>query len=372
MEHSDHRLDQRGTLVADVEKRFQDGPRVTATLEIPADPASVSILFGPSGAGKTTLLRCIAGLESLTRGRIRYGNEIWADAATGKWIPPQKRRTGYLFQDYALFPHLTVAANIAFGLGRMPRAEKTRQVHSIAGRLGLDLLLERWPRQLSGGEQQRVALARVLIRQPRVLLLDEPFAALDSSTREEVRAYVSRLLRQLSIPAIVVTHDWVDALTLGDRMIVIDRGHVLQEGTPREVLTKPAGPDVAALAGVETIARGEVRSRQDGTLTLAVGSSNLVAIDPGGVGTSFWVSIRGEDVVLEKGTPVKIRARNHLKGRVVELVPKGVLTKIVLDVGFPLVALVTRQAALDLDLTPGGTVSAVFKASIVHLIPRVE
>ena len=360
------------TLTADIEKRYSDGTTVAAAFTLPSDPPQLSIVFGPSGAGKTTLLRCVAGLEKLTAGQIQYGNEIWSDARNRNWVPPQKRSVGYLFQDFALFPHLSVRGNIAFGLGSLSRAERRSRVDAVCSQLGLEGLGERRPRQLSGGEQQRVALARVLVRRPRLLLLDEPFAALDEGTREEVRSYLVRLLRTLGIPALVVTHDWIDALTLGDEMIVISQGRMLQTGPPREVLTRPAGPEVAAVVGVETVVEGTLERSEAGTASLEVGSTRLVGVDPGGTATSYWVCIRGEDVTLEHGTARKSTARNHLQGRVVGLSPKGPLTKVEVDVGFPLVALVTRQAALDLDLGPGNTVSAVFKASIIHLIPREE
>ena len=168
----------------------------------------------------------------------------------------------------------------------------------------------------------------------------------------------------------MVTHDWVDALTLGDEMIVLSEGRILQVGSPREVLTKPRHREVAAAVGVETVAVGQVLEREGGVATLEVGASHLVAVDPGGGERNFYVCIRGEDVTLERGRPSESSARNHLAGRVAEVVPTGVLTKVFLDVGFELVALVTRQAADDLKLSRGTEVWAAFKASNVHLIGR--
>ena len=358
------------TLDVDIEKRYRDGTTIRAAFELTSNPARVSIVFGPSGAGKTTLLRCIAGLETPTRGRIQYGEEIWSQYGVRNWVRPQKRPIGYLFQDFALFPHLTVAKNIGFGLGALPRNERRRNVEAIISRLGLEGLAGRRPAELSGGEQQRVALARVLVRQPRILLLDEPFAALDEPTRESVRSYLRHFLSQLEIPALVVTHDWVDALALGDEMMVLSRGRLLQRGLPQDVLTRPAQREVAAAVGVDTVAQGGIVKRYGGVVRLRVGRAELVAVDPGAQEDSFWVCIRGEDVTLEQGPAPRSSARNHLSGTVRELFPQGTLTKVVLDVGFELVALVTRQAALDLNLAPGVPISAVFKASIVHLIPR--
>ena len=345
-------------LIADIDKKFDGGPRVEASLRIP-EGASITILFGPSGAGKTTVLRCIAGLETPTRGRIVF------DGQDLTRVPPQKRPFGYLFQEYALFPHLRVRDNIAYGVrGQADAVEK------VAVMLKVNDLMERRPSELSGGQQQRVALARVLARKPRLLLLDEPLSALDAATRDHVRSELAHLLRSLAIPAIVVTHDWVDALTLGDTMLVMSGGRVLQAGPPQEVFTRPRHREVAAAVGVETVVAGRITRRDSGVATLAAGAAQLVAADPGGEDDEFYICIRGEDVTIEKGRAEQSSARNHLHGVVADVSPAGILTKVTVDVGFELVALVTRQAVADLELSKGIEIFAVFKASAVHLIPR--
>src|SRR5207245_2712419 len=217
-------------------------------------------------------------------------------------------------------------------------------VKTIASMLKVDDVLNQWPAELSGGQQQRVALARVLARKPRLLLLDEPLSALDAATRGHVRSELAHLLRWLGIPAIVVTHDWVDALTLGDQMVVMSAGRVLQTGPPQEVFTRPQHREVAAAVGVETVVAGRVERREGGVALLQVGSGRLVAADPGGDGVEFYVCIRGEDVTLGKGRAEQSSARNHLRGTVVDIAAAGVLTKVVIDAGFELIALVTRQA----------------------------
>jgi molybdate transport system ATP-binding protein len=345
-------------LIADIDKRFDGGPQVQASLRIPPG-ASITILFGPSGAGKTTVLRCIAGLEKLTAGRIVFDGQDWTNLA------PQKRPLGYLFQEYALFPHLRVRDNIRYGVKR-----QSDVVDRVAAKLKVHDLLDRWPSELSGGQQQRVALARVLAREPRMLLLDEPLSALDAATRDHVRSELAHLLRSLGIPAIVVTHDWVDALTLGDQMLVMSGGRVLQTGPPQEVFTRPQHREVAAAVGVETVVAGRVKRREGGVVVLQVGSGQLAAADPGGDDVDFYVCVRGEDVTLEKGRAELSSARNHLSGIVMDVAPAGVLTKVVVDAGFELVALVTRQAVEDLELIKGSNIFAVFKASAVHLIPK--
>ena len=345
-------------LIADIEKQFESGLRVEAGLRIPAG-SSTTILFGPSGAGKTTILRCIAGLEKLSGGRIVFDGQDWAN------VPPQRRPIGYLFQDYALFPHLRVSDNIGYAARQSPETIK-----QVASMMKVDDVLDRWPSQLSGGQQQRVALARVLARKPRLLLLDEPLSALDAATRDHVRSELAQLFRTLAIPVIVVTHDWVDALALGDQMLLMSGGRVLQTGPPQEIFIRPQHPEVALAVGVENLLTGKLRRREQGIAVLEVGSTQLFAADPGSEETEFYVSIRAEDVTIEKGRAEHSSARNHLRGTVSEIVLAGVLVKVTIDVGFPLVALVTRQAAADLELSKGAEIFAVFKASAVHLISR--
>ena len=345
-------------LTADIEKEFQGGATVGVSLRVP-DSASITILFGPSGSGKTTVLRCISGLEKLTAGKVIFKDQDWTN------LPPQKRPVGFLFQEYALFPHLRVRENIAYGV-----KGRTEVVDRVAAMLKVSDVLDRRPLELSGGQQQRVALARVLAREPQLLLLDEPLSALDAATRDHVRSELAHLLRSLGIPAIVVTHDWVDALTLGDWMVVMNGGRILQTGPPQEVFTRPQHREVAAAVGVETVVSGRALRRASGVATLQVGSSQLAAADPGGEATEYYVCIRSEDVTLEKGRAEQSSARNHLQGVVVAVVPAGILTRVIIDAGFELVALVTRQAVEDLNLTAGAEVFAVFKASAVHLIPK--
>ncbi|HEX4999759.1 MAG TPA: ABC transporter ATP-binding protein [Terriglobia bacterium] len=355
-------------LSAEIDKVFPSGARVRAAMEIPAN-AAVTILFGASGSGKTTALRVIAGLEQVTQGSVVFRGRVWSESRRGIWLPPQQRSIGYLFQEYALFPHLKVRDNIAFGVqgGKMERNARTER---LAATLRVAELLDRWPAELSGGQQQRVALARALAREPELLLLDEPLSALDPDTRSHVRGELARTLRELGVPAIVVTHDWVDALSWGDYLIVMSRDGALQAGTPEEVFTRPSHPEVASAVGMETIASGSVVSRKDGVIHLRVGPAEIHAADPGDGESSYFVCIRSENVILETGRPAATSARNRLDGRVVDIVPFGALFKVTVDAGFMLSSLVTREAISDMDLRRGAAVAAVFKASAAHLIPQ--
>jgi len=348
-------------LIADIRKAFDAGFTVEADLRIRGE-APIVVLFGPSGAGKTTVLRCIAGLESMIGGHVTFNGQSW------NGVPPQKRPVGYVFQDYALFPHLDVESNIAFGLRRLSPAERRQRIDRIAAVTHVQDLLRSKPGQLSGGQQQRVALARALAREPKLLLMDEPFSALDAATRDTVRVEIVHLLKTLRIPTIVVTHDWVDALSLGQEMVVMHRGRVLQTGPPHDVLTRPQHREVASIVGVETVVTGRTKSRTHGVVLLQVGDAEVFAAEK--EGTEFHVCIRGEDVTLEKGRAEQSSARNHMKGTVRDVSAAGILMKVVVDVGFDLIALVTRQAVEDLSLSRGMDVYAVFKASAVHLIPK--
>jgi molybdate transport system ATP-binding protein len=355
-------------LAADFERRFRGGPVIRGSLRVPAEGFSVTVLFGPSGSGKTTVLRCLAGLERPDEGHIRFGTETWFDAGRGIHLPPQRRGIGYLSQDYALFPHLTVADNIGYGLGSLSRAERRRRVGEMIGLFGLTGLEGRYPRQVSGGQQQRVALARALARRPRLLLLDEPLSALDAPTREQLRRELRRLLSGLQVPTVIVTHDAMEAVALGDFVAVLDEGRIRQSGPVQEVFTRPADAAVARIVGVETVEPARVLEASGGLATVAVGPVQLVVLcqDPG----EGYVCIRGEDVTLEKGVTTPSSARNRLTGLVRTLVREGPLVRVGVDCGFALTAVITHQACLELELREGDTVTAVVKASALHLVSR--
>jgi molybdate transport system ATP-binding protein len=218
---------------------------------------SVTVLVRTIRAGKTTVLRLIAGLDTPDAGTIRCGDEVWYDGARGIHLPPQKRRVGYLSQDYAVFPHLTVRGNVAYGARGGP-------CDDLLARFELSELADRYPRQLSGGQLQRVALARALAPQPRLLLLDEPLSALDAPTRLRMRADLRQLLASVQVPAIVVTHDRTEALALGDSIAIMIDGRLRQAGAVESVFDCPADADVAAAVGVETICPARVVSRSAG------------------------------------------------------------------------------------------------------------
>jgi len=332
---------------------------VDAQLRLPLDQAPVTVLFGPSGAGKSTLLRMLAGLERPDSGQIVFRGETWFDSVSAILLPPQKRRAGFLFQDYALFPHLTVLENVAYAADRA-------RAHALLERFGLSELSTRKPGSISGGQQQRVALARALAAGPPLLLLDEPLSALDAATRVRTRHELRRILLESGIPSIVVTHDRSEAIALGDWMAVMVEGRIRQVGRVQEVFRKPADALVAASVGVENVLPAVISSREGGLLELQVGDQHMCCVDSAEEGPLF-ACIHAEDVALAHPGPQISSVRNRLAGTVGSVTLEGPLARVELDCGFPLVALITAHSSAELDLKPGDAVCAVIKTTSVHV-----
>ena len=346
--------------------RFTAATQLTLSL----DPPRVLILFGPSGSGKTTLLRCLAGLEWPEEGLIQFGPTTWLDVESNIRLSPQARRIGYMAQDYALFPTHTVAGNIAYGLSDLPMAARQERVRELIALLQLQGLEQAKPTQLSGGQQQRVALARAIARRPQLLLLDEPLSALDAPTRSRLSGELRTLLMQLQIPSVVVTHDWAEALTLGDVIAVMQSGRIVQTGAPQEVFSRPANAGVAQIVGIETVVQGQVVASDNGLATVSVNGMLLKGLGVDVSGTAVYVCIRAEDVLLEQPGSGVTSARNHLPGRITEILQQGVLVTVTVDCGFSLRAVITRGAREELGLEIGSAVVAAIKAGAVHLVPR--
>ena len=386
------------TLHVAVKQRFASGFAIDARLDVELGPGSMLVLFGPSAAGKTTVLRQIAGLERPDAGTIRFGDDTWCDVAQGVWREPQSRRVGVVFQEPTLFPHLTVRKNIHYGIRVRPRSDpasssaprfddkvrpgsdpgQTRvrpdqAVAEIVRVLGIEGLEDRYPRALSGGEGQRVALARALAPDPRLLLLDEPFAALDLPTRLRLRREVRALLQLTGTPAILVTHDRGEALAMGDAVAVLIGGRVRQVGPVSDVFSRPADAAIATSLGIETVVPGRAVGSSDGLVKVAVADVLLDAAerDPIAGNAAVYVCIRAEDVTLEAGVSGPASARNHLRGFVVSIASEGPIDRVTLDCGFALDAVITRRSREELNLVPGAHVTAAIKATSIHLVPRL-
>jgi molybdate transport system ATP-binding protein len=355
-----------GGLSAQFERRFPRGPCVQADLRA-AGAGNVTVLFGPSGAGKTTILRCLAGLDRPQSGTIECSGATWFSSRHGICLSPQQRGIGYLFQEYALFPHMTVAGNIGFAVREKSALERSRRTQDLIQLVGLTGLDTRYPRQLSGGQQQRLALARALACQPRLLLLDEPLSALDAPTRQELRYQLREILAGLTIPVVLVTHDPAEALSLGNDVVIVEEGKVAQSGQILEVFAHPATLSVARYLGVENVLPGKVLAVTDGLATVAVGTAQLLASVSQPWTGPCDICIRAEDVIVQVGTSYS-SARNQLPGRVIERAREGALHYLTLDCGFRLKVLVTQQASTELDLHEGKEVTALIKATVIHLI----
>ena len=314
-------------------------------------------LVGPSGAGKSSVLRAVAGLLRVARGRVSLNGEAWLDTAAGVDLPPERRSVGLVFQDYALFPHLSVRRNVAYG------APDGRSVDGLLERFRIGHLSDARPGDISGGERQRVALARALARQPRVLLLDEPLAALDAHTRATVRGELHDLLAELGLPVILVTHDFEDAATLADRVGVIVDGRLLQSGRPDDLVAAPVDPFVARFTGANLIPG-----------TAAAGDRGLteVVLDAGG---SMWstdaasgrvaVAVYPWDVALARQMPDD-SAVNHLRAPIARITTLGNRARVAVG---PLVAEITTDSVARLSLREGEPVVASFKATAARLLP---
>ena len=347
-------------LSADFEKRFPSGAVIRGRLEWPCGPSRVLVLFGPSGCGKTTILRCLAGLERPERGGIRFGDETWFDADRGVSLPPQQRGVGCLFQDYALFPHLTVAQNIGFGLKAGSRRDRAHCVAEWLARFQLEGFERRRPRQLSGGQQQRVALARVLAATPRLLCLDEPLSALDAPTRAELRISLRSVLHGLTMPTMLVTHEADEALALADDVAVLSEGEVRQFGRVDEVFAAPCDADVARIVGFENILPCLVES--NGTVHLGPVTLSSNARQDGRGRCAF----RAADVELlrdETGTP----AENAFPATVVEIVPEAARTRVILSSPERIHAALLPGRHVALGLRPGDRVLCGVPAAVIRV-----
>jgi molybdate transport system ATP-binding protein len=329
-----------------------------------ADGEVVAVL-GPNGAGKTTALRCLAGLITLDRGRIELDGDVLDDASSGAFVAAEGRHVGVVFQDYLLFAHLSALENVAFGLRArgVGKSEARRRAAEWLDRVGLSAHARHRPRALSGGQAQRVALARALATQPRMLLLDEPLAALDVGTRGDVRRDLRRHLDSFGGSTLVVTHDPVDAYALADRVIVLEAGHISQQGTLAEVTAQPRSRYVAELVGVNLIAgtlRGGVLQTDEGAAVVTAGDT------PDGPALAV---IRPQSISLYRSAP-EGSPRNSWQCTVTDLDQRGERVRVLLGGPLRLVAEITPGALAAIDVRPGDEVWATVKATEISTSVR--
>jgi molybdate transport system ATP-binding protein len=332
-------------------------------IELTAGEREVVALLGPNGAGKTTLLRAIAGLAPIESGYVRLDGDTLEDTAAGKYVPTEERSIGFVFQDYLLFPHLTVLDNVAFGLRSRgaTKTDATRRAFDWLERVDLSRRAKAKPNELSGGERQRVALARALAPNPHLLLLDEPLAALDASTRAEVRRDLKQHLSSFRGVRVLVTHDPVEASVLADRLVVMEDGRRVQSGTPGEVTERPRSRYVADLVGVNLL-----RGNADHGLVRLNGGATIAAA--GAATGEVFAVIHPRAVALHRAHP-EGSPRNVWSGTVQGIETYGDRARVRVEAQIPLVAEVTPAALADLKLGEGGEVWLSFKATDVGIYP---
>ncbi len=356
LEASDLRVDRGGVTVLDLPSfRLEEGEFLS--------------LIGPNGCGKSTLLLSLMGLLPRAAGRVRWRGE---EVSTGRDALALRRRMAMVLQEPLLF-HGTVYENVATGLRirGLPRREERRRAMAWLERFGLSALAERSARQLSGGESRRVSIARAMAVEPEVVFLDEPFANLDPPTRQAITDDLERTLGETGAAAVLVTHDQAEALRLSRRIVVMQRGTVVQSGTPSAVMNEPVNEFVASCMGMETIVEGVVARRVDGEVVMAVGGREISSLGAGAPGDQVYCCIRPEHVTIELHSPAgSSSARNVFPARITSVASAGHYLKVKLDCGFPLVATVTAESLATLGLSRGREVFASFKATAVHVIRR--
>lgn len=331
-------------------------------IDLSVGRGEVFVLLGPSGAGKTVLLETVAGFHKVRMGRIFVGGVDVTRSA------PRRRKVALVFQDYALFPHMSVKDNILFGTRYHPERHDERRFKRLVGMLDIEDLLERSPSGLSGGEAQRVSLARALLVAPDVLLADEPFGALDAPMRERLRIEFIRTVREMGQAVLFVTHDRNEAHSMADRIGVMRDGRILQVGRPDDLFYAPASVEIAEFVGAETILEGSVKGSEDGLVEVDVGGVSITALGERSVGSKVTLCIRADRVAIMLPEDVRKNSmRNMFYGVVRRVRLECPVAYVEVDCGFRLTAAVTRLSLEELGVEEGRRVCVAFKAVAVHI-----
>lgn len=351
----------------------QPGP-IPLNVEFTCDPGDVLAIFGPSGSGKTTILRTIAGLYRPAYGCVRSGSETWTDTASGAFAPPHRRAVGFVFQEYALFPHLTAAGNVITALGHRPRAERRPRAEQLLALVHLSGQVDRRPYELSGGERQRVALARALAREPAVLLLDEPFAAVDRTVRRHLQDEIDALCRTIEIPLILVTHDFDDVVRLATHLLILQQGRGIACGPLRSLMSRPDLTWLREAIGLGSVfdaivtrthpSRGLVELSFDGGTLFA--SAQALA-----VGTRLRLRIPAREVILATQPPERLSLHNTLSGTVSAMHRDEAFDHVIVQIavgGVLLLAEVTRDAVATLGIAVGMRLHALIKSVSIDVL----
>jgi len=351
----------------------QAGP-ILLDVDFTCGPGDVLAIFGPSGSGKTTILRSIAGLHRPARGMVRAGVETWTDTSAGLFAPPYQRAVGFVFQEYALFPHLTAAGNVMTALGHRPRAERRARAEQLLAQVHLSSYADRRPAELSGGERQRVAVARALAREPAVLLMDEPFAAVDRDVRRRLQDEIDTLRRTIDIPLILVTHDFEDVVRLATHLLILEQGRAVACGTLAALTSRPDLPWVRTAVGLGSVFDASVgRSLASrGLVELVVGGATLLASDRTlTAGAAVRVRIPAREVILATRPPEGISLHNVLAGVVTDVHADPAFEHLMVQLAvgeIRLLAEVTRDAVTTLAIAPGMPIQALIKSVSINVV----
>lgn len=337
-------------------------------------PAGITMLFGASGSGKTSVLNCVAGLLRPDRGTIRLNSDKLFDSQDGTDLPVQRRNIGYVFQDLALFPHLSVEENAGYGLFSMAARDREARVGQVLEAFRIGHLRRSKPNNISGGEQQRVALARALVTDPKALLLDEPLSALDPATKSHIMDDLRDWIRQRRIPVMYVTHSRDEVLALGDRVVAMEKGRIVGEGLPAEVLRAHQHEAVAAWSGLQNIFEGRVVAHHEpqGTMTVRTGEVELeVLLGRKAVGERAVVGISANDVILATAEPLGLSARNVIPGKIIAIEQKSMVAVVSVECGgVKFLAHLTPGAVQSLALTVGAPTWVIVKTHSCFLLAK--
>ncbi len=340
--------------------------RLEAGLEV--GPSRCLALVGPSGAGKSSLLRMLAGLIRPRRGRIECAGSVWHDTDARIDLPPERRGCGYLFQDYALFGHMSAWRNVAFAQQHVPRSERRDRTLAMLDRFGVASRADARPATLSGGERQRVALARALASRPKALLLDEPLSALDATTRAQATRQLLALMGEAAVPTVMVTHDFDEAAAIADQLAVIESGRIVQRGTAEELAAEPVSAFVADLTGGVVLA-GHAHRESGGLTAIALDGGGVALSSDSGPEGRVAISVHPWEITLEPADSAGISsARNRLPGTVSTVLALGNRVRVGIDAAQPLVAEVTPGAREELGLVAGKPVIATWKATATRIV----
>ena len=361
-------------LFVDIRKQFRAAGSPPFLLDVCETFApGFTVLFGPSGAGKSTLLDCISGLLRPDAGVIKFNDESFFDGARRFSLPAQLRRTAYVFQSLALFPHLSVEGNVAYGLSALPSRERQERVERILPAFHIAALRRRKPAELSGGEKQRVALARSLVTQPQLLLLDEPLTGLDAALRQAILQDLRAWNAAGRIPILYVTHNREEVDAIGETVVALINGRVQESGAPRAVLDAPRSIALAQAAGFENLLNAHVVEQRpaDGVMRVALASANCELEIPLGTappGAAVQVAIRAGDILLATEAPRALSARNVWPGTLEALEPRGSLVVAQVNAGARFIVHLTPGAVRSLQLVPGLRVWLVLKTHSCHVV----